>query len=62
MLIIKKIKTQVTEEKVFTNDVFEYAYIQNVQRILKFQWINRKIQISKIFDLILGCQRHSDNK
>lgn len=51
-----------TEEKVFTNDVFEYAYIQNVQRILKFQWINRKIQISKIFDLILGCQRHSDNK
>lgn len=62
MLIIKKIKTQVTEEKVFTNDVFEYAYIQNVQRILKFQWINRKIQISKIFDLILGCHRHSDNK
>lgn len=35
--MIKKIKTQLTEEKVFTNDVFEYAYIQNIQRILKLQ-------------------------
>lgn len=56
-----KLKTQTTEEKEFANHVFEYAYIQNIQRILKIQWINRKIA-SKRFDLILDYQRYSDNK
>lgn len=60
MIIIKKIKTQTTEEKVFANHVFKYAYIQNTQRILKIQWMNRKIR-NKGFDLICGYQRHSGN-